>query len=92
MDPPGISLHREMQLLADAGVPSARLLLAATRNAAESRGAGERLGRIERGFEANLRVLDRNPLHDIRHTRGIHAVVLDGEFLTAATLDRLKGE
>jgi hypothetical protein len=89
---PGISLHREMQLLADAGVPNARLLLAATRNAAEALGAGKRLGRIEPGFEADLLVLDRNPLHDIRHTRDIHAVVLDGELLTTATLDRLKGE
>lgn len=89
---PGISLHREMHLLADAGVPSARVLLAATRNAAEALGAGDRLGRVEPGFEADLLVLDRDPLQDIRYARDIHAVVLDGELLTTATLDRLKGE
>ena len=89
---PGISLHREMQLLAEAGVPNARLLLAATRQAAEALGAGERLGRIAAGFEADLLVLDNNPLEDIRHARDIHAVVLDGEFLTTTTLDQLKGE
>lgn len=89
---PGISLHRELQLLADAGVPNARLLLAATRNAADALGVGQRIGRLEPGYEADLLVLDADPLEDIRHTRDIHAVVLDGELLTRATLDRLKGE
>ncbi|MEZ0471499.1 amidohydrolase family protein [Luteimonas salinilitoris] len=89
---PGISLHREMQLLAEAGVPTARLLLAATRNAADALGAGRRLGRIAPGFEADLLVLDANPLADILHTRAIHAVVLDGRLLTADALNQLEGE
>ncbi|NZA25458.1 amidohydrolase family protein [Luteimonas sp. SJ-92] len=89
---PGISLHRELQLLAEAGVPNAALLLAATRNAAEALGAGQRLGRVAPGFEADLLVLDADPLQDIRHTRDIHAVVLDGEILTTTALNQLKGE
>ncbi|MEG3193898.1 amidohydrolase family protein, partial [Lysobacter sp. D1-1-M9] len=68
------------------------LLLAGTRNAADALGAGDRLGRIAPGFEADLLVLDANPLKDIQHTRDIHAVVLDGEFLSTNTLDQLKGE
>ncbi|MCK9487947.1 MAG: amidohydrolase family protein [Xanthomonadales bacterium] len=86
---PGISLHREMQLLAEAGVPTARLLLAATRTAAEALGAGQRLGQVAPGFEADLLVLDGNPLDDIRHTRQIHAVVLDGSLLTTTELNQL---
>ncbi|RNF86229.1 amidohydrolase family protein [Montanilutibacter psychrotolerans] len=89
---PGISLHSEMQLLADAGVPTSRILLSATRNAADALGAGNRLGRIAPGFEADLLVLDANPLTDIKHTRAIHAVVLNGKFLGADALDQLKGE
>lgn len=89
---PGISLHREMQLLAEAGVPAPRILLAATRNAADALGAGKRLGRIAPGFEADLLVLNANPLDDIRHTRDLHAVVLDGQFLATDQLNRLKGE
>ncbi|OGT59498.1 MAG: hypothetical protein A3E01_01580 [Gammaproteobacteria bacterium RIFCSPHIGHO2_12_FULL_63_22] len=89
---PGISLHREMQLLADAGVPPSRILLAATRNAAQALGAGDRLGRIAPGFEADLVVLDANPLDDIQRTRGIHAVVLDGQLLATEAINRLKGE
>jgi imidazolonepropionase-like amidohydrolase len=89
---PGISLHREMQLLAEAGVPNAQLLLAATGNAAEALGAGQRLGRIAAGFEADLVVLDSNPLEDIQRTRDIHAVVLNGSLLNTDVLDQLKGE
>ncbi|MGB3392281.1 MAG: amidohydrolase family protein, partial [Stenotrophomonas sp.] len=89
---PGISLHCEMQLLAEAGVPVTHLLQAATVTAAEALGAGQRLGRIAPGFEADLLVLDANPLDDIRHTRDIHAVVLDGQFLTTDALNQLKGE
>ena len=89
---PGISLHREMKLLADAGVPPSRILLAATRNAAEALGAGDRLGRIAPGFEADLVVLDANPLDDMQRTRGIHAVVLDGQLLASEAINQLKGE
>ncbi|MFD1041807.1 amidohydrolase family protein [Pseudoxanthomonas kaohsiungensis] len=89
---PGISLHREMQLLAEAGVSAPQVLLAATRNGAEALGAGTRLGRIAEGYEADLLVLDANPLDDITRTRGIHAVVLDGRYLDRATLDRFTGE
>ena len=89
---PGISLHREMDLLAEAGVPNAQLLLAATRNAADALGAGDRIGRITPGFEADLLVLGGNPLNDIARTRDIHAVVLDGRLLTTDVLNQLKGE
>ena len=89
---PGISLHREMELLAEAGVPASRILVAATANAADALGAGSRLGRIAPGFEADLLVLDANPLTEIRNTRAIHAVVLDGQFFDAEAVATLQGE
>lgn len=89
---PGISLHREMHLLAEAGVPADRILAAATVNAADALGAGDRLGRVAPGYEADLLILGGNPLADIAHTRAIHAVVLDGRVLSTAELAELKGE
>lgn len=89
---PGISLHREMQLLAEAGVPASRILAAATANAADALGASSRLGRIAPGFEADLLMLDANPLSDIRNTRIIHAVVLDGQFFDTEAVTSLQGE
>jgi imidazolonepropionase-like amidohydrolase len=89
---PGISLHREMQRLHEAGVPMARVLAAATINAADALGAADRLGRVAVGFEADLVILDADPLFDVTHTLGIHAVVIDGEYLGPQALARLKGE
>nr|WP_255691800.1 amidohydrolase family protein [Luteimonas sp. XNQY3] len=89
---PGISLHREMALLADAGVPTPRILAAATVQAADALGAGDRLGRIAAGHEADLLVLDGDPLIDLAHARDAHAVVLDGRYLDRDTLAALRGD
>lgn len=89
---PGISLHREMQRLAEAGVTNDRILRAATVNAAEALGQGERLGRIAPGFEADLVLLRKNPLDAIEYSQAIEAVLLDGRWLDHATLQSLKAE
>lgn len=89
---PGISLHREMALLADAGVPAERILHAATVQAADALGAGDRLGQVAPGYEADLLVLDNNPLDDVAHTGEVHAVLLDGHYLDRAELAALRGE
>ncbi len=86
---PGISMHREMSLLTEAGVPIKRVLAAATVDAAEALGAGDRLGRIKQGYEADLVVLDANPFDDIANTQAIHAVLLDGRWLDATELSKL---
>ena len=89
---PGISMHREMALLTEAGVPIKRVLAAATVDAAEALGAADRLGWIKQGYEADLVVLDANPFDDIANTRAIHAVLLDGRWLDAAELSNLSKE
>lgn len=89
---PGISLHREMALLGEAGVPNARVLQAVTANAADALGIGERTGRIRSGLEADLLVLDGNPLEQLAHTRAIHSVVVDGARLSREQLVQLKAE
>lgn len=88
---PGISLHREMDLLAKAGVPNARILAAGTSQAADALGAGDRLGRVAVGYEADLLVLDGDPLADLAQARDAHAVVLDGRYLDRAELAALRG-
>jgi imidazolonepropionase-like amidohydrolase len=89
---PGISLHREMGLLVDAGVPNARILAAATVQAADALDAAVRIGRVAPGYEADLLVLDGNPLVDIAQARVARAVLLDGRYLDRAALAALRGE
>jgi imidazolonepropionase-like amidohydrolase len=74
---PGNFEHWEMELMVEAGLTPMQVLTAATRNAAEFLGAKD-LGTLERSKWADLIVLDRNPLDDIRNTRTINAVYIAG--------------
>ncbi|MGA2116964.1 MAG: amidohydrolase family protein [Bryobacteraceae bacterium] len=74
---PGYFEHWEMELMVEAGLTPMQVLTAATRNAAEFLGAQD-LGTLERSKWADLIVLDRNPLDDIRNTRTIDAVYIAG--------------
>ncbi len=78
---PGDSLHRELELLVQAGLTPMEALQAATHNAAEFLGKKKEWGTIEKGRAADLVLLDANPLEDIRNTRRISAVVVGGRVL-----------
>ncbi|WP_433546840.1 amidohydrolase family protein [Streptomyces sp. CA-294286] len=71
---PGFSLHGELGLLAEAGIPAQRVLQAATTTPAQ-------LLRLPKDRLADLVVLDADPLVDITHTRRIHAVVNAGRYI-----------
>jgi imidazolonepropionase-like amidohydrolase len=75
----GASIHREMELWQDAGIPPAAILKAATGNGAQLLGAADRIGKVAKGYEANLLIVDGNPLDDIRGTRRISDVFFKGE-------------
>jgi imidazolonepropionase-like amidohydrolase len=86
---PGFGIHDEMRLLVEAGLPPLAALQAATLNAARVLGWQERLGTIAPGKLADLVLLDANPLEDIRNTRAIHAVILNGRVVARAELNAL---
>jgi imidazolonepropionase-like amidohydrolase len=86
---PGDSLHRELELLVEAGLTPMEALQSATRNPAVFLGRISDLGTIERGKLADLVLLDSNPLDDIRNTRRVRAVVTRGRLLERPELDRM---
>jgi imidazolonepropionase-like amidohydrolase len=77
---PGYSEHRELELLVGAGLTSREALRAATRNAAVLLGV-DSLGLLAPGKVADLIVLTKDPLVDIRNTRSIEAVMSRGRLL-----------
>ena len=85
---PGFSLHEELALLVDAGLTPMEALQASTRNAAIFMGRRDTLGTLEKGKAADMVLLDRNPLDDIRNTRAIDAVVVHGRVLSRGDLDK----
>ena len=82
----GPAIHREMQLWVDSGLPAEVALQAATHNAAISLGKKDRIGLIKVGYDANLIVVDGNPLKDITQTEHISVIVLQGERIHRAAL------
>jgi imidazolonepropionase-like amidohydrolase len=82
----GPSLHRELALWVQAGIPPSVALQAATVNAANLLRASGHFGSIHRGLDANLLLVDGNPLEDISATERISLVVFEGERIRRAEL------
>lgn len=86
---PGRSLHRELQLLVRTGCSPLEALQSATFNAAIYLAKVDKYGVVEPGHVADLVLLDADPLQDISNTQKISGVILDGQYFSRATLDRL---
>lgn len=84
---PGFSLHRELELLVEAGLTPMQAIQAATRNSAEAAQRLAILGTIEPGKRASLVLLGADPLADIRNVKRIDAVFLNGHYFDRAALD-----
>ncbi len=69
----GESMHRELELLTDAGLSNEQVLAAATSITADRFGLTDR-GRIKPGLQADLLMVDGDPTTDIAATRAISAV------------------
>ncbi len=89
---PGLSLHRELARLTEAGLSPLESLQAATLQPARTFGLQDSLGTVESGKLADLVLLDANPLEQIVNTRRIRAVVTDGRLLRRTDLDDLLAE
>lgn len=86
---PGLGFHWEMQAHVRGGWTPAEALRAGTLGSAEAIGRAADLGSIETGKIADLVVLDRDPLSDIRNAEAIAQVMVGGRLYDAATLNQL---
>lgn len=78
----GPSFHRELSMLAEAGVPLGDVLVAATRNGARALGLLEERGTIERGKAADVLVLSENPLESVKAFAAVERIFVDGKEVT----------
>ena len=74
---PGYFAHWEMELMHEAGLSPMQIITAATGSAARFLGAKD-LGTLEVGKWADLIVLQKDPLDDIKNSRTINAVYIAG--------------
>jgi imidazolonepropionase-like amidohydrolase len=86
---PGLSLHDELAELVSAGLTPLQALQSATRNAGVFLGQPTKIGTITVGSQADLVLLDADPLLDIHNTRAINAVIVRGQLYDHAQRERL---
>ena len=87
---PGFSVHHELQYLVDAGLTPYQALKTGTVNVAEFF-RDNRSGQVRAGNRADLVLLNANPLDDIRNSRQIEGVMINGKWLDQqAITDGLK--
>jgi imidazolonepropionase-like amidohydrolase len=81
---PGLSLHYEMQMIADMGISPMKAIQAATLWSAESFGQGKNVGSIEPGKFADFMIIEGDPLRDIAATRNVKMVIKGGQVTETA--------
>jgi len=89
---PGPATIDEIELMVAAGIPTHAALAAATVNAAHSVDMDQQLGRIAVGFQADLVVLNDNPLSKVETLRDPMMVIQQGRAFDRADLNQLRDE
>ena len=82
----GPAVHRELELLQQAGIPAAALTRIATLNGAIFLGRAAQAGSIEAGKEADALLLSKDPTRDIRNARRIEQVMKAGKLIDREAL------
>ena len=85
----GILIDREMELHREAGIPVWEVLRMATSGTADIMKMGDRIGRIKEGYEADLAILEADPVADVRATAQVYGVINNGKLLLAEELTGL---
>ncbi|HUQ86984.1 MAG TPA: amidohydrolase family protein [Vicinamibacterales bacterium] len=75
----GFFEHLELEMMVDAGMTPMQALVSATGDAARCHRRGGEIGTLAAGAAADLLILNANPLDNIRNTRSIESVWINGK-------------
>ncbi|AVJ54855.1 amidohydrolase [Idiomarina sp. OT37-5b] len=85
---PGFSIHHEIRIMQQAGIPLEAIYYYATVAAGDYFAEQDRFGRIEGGHRADFMVLSENPLEDAEALRQVLGVMVRGEWLSRNDIDK----
>ena len=85
----GLGFHWELWAMQSGGMRNLDALKTATILGAESLGLDKDLGSIAAGKLADLIILNKNPLEDIKNTNSIQYIMKNGRLYNGANLDEL---
>lgn len=81
---PGFSVHDELAMYVDCGIPPVDALRSATSINAGILGKSGRIGQIAAGFEADVLIVQGDPLQDIDAIANVHSVWRQGRAIDLA--------
>jgi Tol biopolymer transport system component/imidazolonepropionase-like amidohydrolase len=85
----GLGAHWELWMLQQGGMSNLQALKCATINGAKYLGMDKEIGSLAPGKLADLIVLDKNPLDDIRNSESIRYVMVNGRLYESETLNEI---
>ena len=85
----GLGAHWELWMLHQGGMSNLEALKAATINGADYIGIGDELGTLEEGKLADLIILDKNPLENIRHSNTVTHTMINGRLYDVTTMNEI---
>lgn len=85
---PGFSIHKEMRDMADAGMSNLEIIQSGTINPAIYFGMENTFGEVKVGFDADLILIDADPLQDLDALQEISGVMHRGKWLSKSQIDK----
>lgn len=85
----GIGVHWEIWMMQQGGMTNHQALQTATINPAFSLGLDKWLGSLEAGKLADIIVMDKNPLDNIRNTESVKYTMVNGRLYDAALMNEI---
>ena len=85
----GLGAHWELWMLQQGGLSNHEALKAATINGADYIGAADEIGSLEKGKLADLIILDKNPLEDIKNSNSVIYTMINGRLYDINTMNEI---
>jgi imidazolonepropionase-like amidohydrolase len=85
----GLGAQWELWMLQQGGMTNMEALRAATLNGAHYLGLDSSIGSLEKGKLADLIVLDKNPLENIRNSNTVHYTMINGRLFDTETMNEI---
>jgi len=85
----GLGAHWELWMLQQGGMTNLQALRSATMNGAIYLGMDSEIGSLKKGKLADLLILDKNPLEDIRNSESIKYTMINGRLYDAENMDEV---
>ncbi|MFN3666818.1 MAG: amidohydrolase family protein, partial [Sediminibacterium sp.] len=85
----GMGVHWEIWMMQQGGMSNLQALKTATINPAQSLGLNQWIGSLETGKLADMIILDKNPLENIRNTESVKYTMINGRLYDADSMNEI---